>query len=425
LRRANVIALGVAAGAMLLLAAAPAFAAGAADAANGTEPARAEVVIKIIVGLAALVVLAFLGGHRKVRQLERAIGISHAMTAGFPFVALGLIGALPAVGVLTDDVLVKLTPLMHFGLGWLGFMVGFRFVFPALDKVPRGTAMLVAVEAALPFACITVACGALLLLFGSAIDDGEFVRDAVVAGVIALLLLAAFFRPHGEDIAWRLPAVGWVFVELGAGVALGLLMYTMLRHRDTVAEFLAVTIGFIAFAAGIADFLHLSPIVLCFVAGCLVANFPSDHREKLWRTFCRLERPIHYIFLTVVGALWVVDDWRGWVLVPAFVASRLVGKWLGLVAGRKALREQGSIPEENRVIVAPLSVLSIAIVVSVQSLYHGEALPWIVTAVLGGAMVTEVLVQLVAPDRPNARAAGERLAVAAKGTEAADPVSGE
>ena len=70
-------------------------------------------------------------------------------------------------------------------------------------------------------------------------------------------------------------------------------------------------------------------------------------------------------------------------------------------------------------------MLAIAIVVSVQSLYAGEAVPWIVTAVLGGAIVTEVLVQIVAPDRPHAREAAARRGSSADQAEAADPESGE
>ena len=38
-----------------------------------------------------------------------------------------LIARLPAVGILTDDVIAEVTPVLHFGLGWLGFLVGFRF----------------------------------------------------------------------------------------------------------------------------------------------------------------------------------------------------------------------------------------------------------------------------------------------------------
>ena len=43
---------------------------------------------------------------------------------------------------------------------------------------------------------------------------------------------------------------------------------------------------------------------------------------------------------------------------------------------------------------APLSIVSIAVVVSAQSLYRSPALPWMMTAVIGGAMASEVLAQI-------------------------------
>jgi hypothetical protein len=49
--------------------------------------------------------------------------------------------------------------------------------------------------------------------------------------------------------------------------------------------------------------------------------------------------------------------------------------------------------ERRNLVLAPLGALSIAIVVSAEDLYFSPSIPWMVTAVIGGAIVTEVLVQ--------------------------------
>ena len=59
------------------------------------------------------------------------------ITAGFPFVALGMIASLPSVGILSGAVLDKLRPVLHFGLGWLGFIIGAQLDIRVLDRVPR------------------------------------------------------------------------------------------------------------------------------------------------------------------------------------------------------------------------------------------------------------------------------------------------
>jgi Kef-type K+ transport system membrane component KefB len=389
--------------------------------------------IKVIGGLIALMVIAYLGGHRKVVRFQERMGITGVITAGFPFVALGVIASLPSVGVLSPQVLGQLRPVLHFGLGWLGFIIGAQLDIRVLDRVPKGTAYLILVEALGPFAITAAGCGAVMLAFnahGLSLSDPAFWRDTVLlgtaaamtaprkfrgfatrawhegrgvdvllaqldelVGVIGLLFITAYFRDDSSG-TWQLPNTAWVFVSLGLGVAIGILIFAMVRVPVSNAEFLAVVLGAIAFASGLAGYLHLSPISICFIAGVLVTNFPNEQRDSIFRILNHLERPVHLLFLIIAGAVWTVTDWRGWVLVPLFVAGRTLGKWTGVLAAKTAV---GALLPSNfadqRQLFTPLSSLSIALVISVESLYKDTGLPWIVTAVIGGAIVSEVLVQ--------------------------------
>jgi len=390
--------------------------------------------IKVIAGIAVLMVLAYLGGHRRVVRFQERLGMGGVITAGFPFVALGAIASLPSVGILGADVLAKLRPVLHFGLGWLGFIIGAQLDIRVLDRVPKGTAYLILVESLGPF-CVTAAgCGLVMLSFGRSISDPTTWRDMILlgtaaamtaprkfrgfanrtwregrgvdvllgqldelVGVIGLLFITAYFRSDVADTTWALPDTAWVFVSLGLGVAIGVLIFAMIRVPVSNAEFLAVVLGAIAFASGLAGYLQLSPIVICFIAGVLVTNFPNDQRDSVFRILNHLERPVHLLFLMIAGAVWTITDWRGWVLVPLFVVGRTVGKWVGVVAAKTTVGAQ--LPAtfaDRRQLVTPLSGLSIALVISVDSLArdHGSAsgLPWLMTAVIGGAVVTELIV---------------------------------
>jgi Kef-type K+ transport system membrane component KefB len=400
---------------------------------HATTPGTTEntlFAIKIIAGLIVLIALAYLGGHRRVVRFQERLGISGVITAGFPFVALGLIASLPSVGILSSEVIDRLRPVLHFGLGWLGFIIGAQLDIRILDRVPKGTAYLILVEALGPFGITAAACGAVMITFGLSWRDPAVWRDVILlgaaaamtaprkfrgfanrswhegrsvdillgqldelVGVIGLLFITAYFR-ESSDSTWQLPDTAWIFVSLGLGVAIGVVIFAMVRVPQSNAEFLAVVLGAIAFASGLAGFLHLSPIVICFLAGVLVTNFPNDQRESIFRILNHLERPVHLLFLIVAGAVWDVGDWRGWALVPLFVVGRVVGKYSGVIASRAtvgALLPAGFADQRN--IVAPMSGLSIALVVSVGSLYHDAGLPWVITAVIGGSIITELLVQ--------------------------------
>lgn len=387
--------------------------------------------IQVIAGLVALLVLAYLGGHRAVVKFQERLGIGGVITAGFPFIALGALAATKTAHVLTPDVLGELRPVLHFGLGWLGFIIGARLDIRALDRVPKGTAYLILVEALGPFGFAAAGCGVVMLGFheaGMAIGDAAFWRDLVLlgtaaamtaprrfrgfasrrwhegrgfdvlvaqldelVGVIGILFITAYFR-GGVQGTWQLPDTAWVFVSLGLGVAIGALVFAMVRVPGSYAEFLAVVLGGVAFASGLAGYLQLSPIAICFIAGVLVTNFPNEQRDKLFEIFNHLERPVHLLFLMIAGALWDVTDWRGWALVPLFVAGRILGKWAGVLASKTAV---GSVlPKaftEERHLVTPLSGLSIALVISLESLGQDTGLGWILTAVIGGSLLTELL----------------------------------
>jgi Kef-type K+ transport system membrane component KefB len=395
---------------------------------------RTWFAIKIIGGLVALFVLAFLGGSRRVARAQERLGFANVIAAGFPFVALGLIASHPRIGILTGDVLEQLRPVMQFGLGWLGFIIGAQLDIRVLDRVPKGTAYIILVEALGPFAVTAGACGALMIAgFGASWQDPALWRDLLIlgaaaamtaprqfrgfamrswregkgvdillaqldeiVGVVGLLFLTAYFRGNAGVGAWQLPATAWLFVSIGLGVALGVLIFAMIRVPTSNAEFLAVVLGSIAFASGLASYLHLSPIVICFIAGTLVINFPNDQKDSVFRILNQLERPLQQLFLIIAGAVWSVNDWRGWALVPLFVAGRAAGKWLGVTAAHASLGAE--IPAgfvDDRQLVSPLSSLSIGLVISVESMYADGKLSWITTAVIGGAMVSEILVHFL------------------------------
>ena len=395
-------------------------------------PASAEstvLAIKLIFGLAVLLALAYIGGHPRTLRLQERIGIRGVILAGFPFVALGVIASLPSVGILTDEVIPKIRPVLQFGLGWIGFIIGAQLDIRVLDRLPRGSAYLILLEAMAPFLVTALACGAVMIgVFGLTLDDFAAWRDIVllgaaaamtaprrfhgfanrtwregrgadvllgqldeIVGVIGLLFIMAYFRDDTSS-AWQLPRTAWLFVTIGLGVVIGVLIFAMIRAPRSNAEFLAIVLGGVAFASGLASVLRLSPIVICFLAGMLVTNFPNEQRASVFRILNRLERPIHLLFLMITGALWSVFDWRGWALVPLFVVCRVVGKWLGIVALRKTA---GTIlPREfidRRRLVVPMSTLAIALVVSIER-FRDVGLNWVVTAVIGSAILTELIV---------------------------------
>ena len=155
--------------------------------------------------------------------------------------------------------------------------------------------------------------------------------------MIGLVFITAYFRDDTGG-TWQLPDTAWIFVSLGLGVAIGVLIFAMVRVPESNAEFLAVVLGGIAFASGLAGYLRLSPIAICFIAGVLVTNFPNEQRDSIFRILNHLERPVHLLFL--------IDRRRACGTSPTGAAgcscrcsspAASLGKWTGVIASKTAV----------------------------------------------------------------------------------------
>jgi len=397
--------------------------------ASPSEMSTAD-AIKAIIGLLVLFALAYIGGHPRVQRFERRLGVAQLVLAGFPFILLGLIGR--SQGVLSDPVLDAIRPLLPLGLGWIGFAIGFRFDVRLFDNFPRVMLEAFVLTTLLPFAAIVGAAALMLGLVEGISADAAFVRDALVlatagamtartvvsllakrnanptniehvqrliqleelAAFVGLILLGAFFRPT-ESFGWQLPSVGWVFITVGVGATLGVLIFAALRSLKGANETATVMLGSICLAAGIAGFLRLSPIVVCFLAGALLVNLPGTWKDHVRAALLRLERPVYLLFLVLAGAIWRVDQWEAWVLMAFFVLARLGGRFLGVRIFTRRHPEALGPVEQRHLAASPMGALSVAIVISAQLLYSGKTVPWIVHTIIVGAIATELVVHLL------------------------------
>jgi len=392
----------------------------------------ASEIIKIIFGLVFLFALAYLAGTSRVQALEKKLQVTHVVTAGLPFVFLGVIAHLPRVGILSEPVLWQLRPLLALGLGWIGFTTGFRFDSKLGESLAPGTSAVSLITASVPFFTIVAASALLLVNTEHSPDRAVFLRDAMMlgtagamtayaapryfqtafesdhkpdrvdsivtleqlAGFIGLLIVAAYFRPQDNSVAWHLPGTAWLFITLGMGTMIGGVIWGTMAKTKAGPEFTVLILGSVCFTAGMASYLRISPLVVCFIVGLILVNLPGTSKDRIRDALEHMERPVYLLFLLVAGSLWDMTAWQGWALMLLFVPARLLGKWLGVRFARREM-PGGLIPDEQRnLIFSPMGALSIAIIVNAQDLYYGPTVSWMVTAVIGGAIVTEIIVQI-------------------------------
>ena len=145
----------------------------------------------------------------------------------------------------------------------------------------------------------------------------------------------------------------------------------------------------------------------------MAANLPYRNIARLKATIALVKRPLYLIFLLVAGALWDPTGWEGWALVPIFVFSRVAGKLIGAVVAKSAGPEGLPDAATLGLALSPQSPIAIATIVSYVTLYRpltpgAQTLSWLMTACIGGAVLTELTVQAIARLRGGLRLSDTR-----------------
>jgi hypothetical protein len=221
----------------------------------------------------------------------------------------------------------------------------------------------------------------------------DFVKLEQVVGTAMLMLIAVYFHPHGSVVAWQLPPIGWLLVTVGMGSLMGALAYALFRKAPPGPPFIVLLLGFVAMTAGMASYLRLAVIPVCALAGALVSELPGEWKVQVRDVLIHMERPVFFILLIVAGALWRPLEWQGWALMVVLVISRFAGKAVSAWLIGKREPDVLEAAERSGLVLAPIGTFAIAIVITARDLYPGARVPWMLTAAIGGAIVSEIILQ--------------------------------
>lgn len=355
-----------------------------------------------------LILLALLGARFSFSTLQVPPGPRLVFRTGTHFLFLGFILGPHLLGLLTQDAVRQLFPLLGMGLGWIGFLFGLQLDRRNLRQFPPAYFILALGQAILVFfvflglgwlalvvfgqtgriprmllmgaaatACISTPAGIAListnyLVRGKVRDLLFFVAsiDALV-GIAALQATYALFPPGDLGLGLPLlPRLTWVVTAVGLGVVCGILFLWLTRPRPGGEEMVLFLLGIAAFAGGAALQLQLSPLFVSVVMGAVVANFSPDP-QRVFRVLQEWEKPIYVVFLLLAGAL--LDFPTPWVAFLALVYAlvRGWGKVLGNLAMVRILPLGFETPRRFGLGLLPQGGISLAMVIS-GVLTYGE-----------------------------------------------------
>lgn len=304
-----------------------------------------------------LLVLAYLGNILVSGRSVRGYGLP----SGVEYLLLGFVVGPSVLGLVSEETLIELRPLLFVGAGWLLLLTGLNwgvlggkrarvrgFVGSFLLAVVTGVAIVGAVwwtaGRVTPYvgrerwflAASIAAVGmettriAVRWVFERHGADGPLSRSIAALAdsdeLPALLLVAGLFvlAPLPQSRI-SLPPLVWFLLTLALGVVLALTCVALMGPKLHRGEALGFVLGAALLGTGVTVRLGLSGVTALFVLGLTLA-LASPHREELRAELKKSEHPVLLPVLLLTGAL-VRFEGRAlpWILAAA-LAARFVGK---------------------------------------------------------------------------------------------------
>lgn len=313
---------------------------------------------------------------------SRFLGARGNLLSSLQYPLIGVLAGPLVLDVLDARALASLDPLLGVVTGFVGFLIGLPLPFSLLSKRSRGTIRFglitalvtsgtIGVAAWLVFnytsidldspsvAALASACAALAL--GASVTAVESIRTGIdharadgplsrlVPGAAQTMRLVAVFG-FGLSLAIRrgvvsgasvLGDLGWVGIEIGTGVALGLIFWVFVADEREPKKLFVATIGVVCLGSGAAEALDFSPLFVNLVTGVTLANVSPRAARRLWVADLRLRRPLTALLLIIAGAMWAPIPSMLWLVPAGYIVLRLfalrVGARLGAELGGRTI----------------------------------------------------------------------------------------
>lgn len=151
---------------------------------------------------------------------------------------------------------------------------------------------------------------------------------AGISGSLAILIFGLSFPVYHilNRPELTLTATEFVTLSIGISVALGILFIIFIGRENDEHKIIAGVLGITLLGSGVAYYLGLSPLFLCFILGIFLGNI-SGMRSGIVAALHGMIPPLSAVTVIFAGISWVLpSDWLVWVAAFAFPAIKLFSK---------------------------------------------------------------------------------------------------
>lgn len=378
--------------------------------------------MKALLVFALLLIITFLGSLRLFRQYKSRFSLTYLIHSGTFFLIFGMMVGQNGWMLVSKAFLNQLDPLIHFGLGWAGFMFGFQLEKRYLRRVPgvyfSTTILLFFLPAAVllvlitPFTIRTLALPetsstliflisilpAVILsesstsfvfwanrryrLHGRNLRLVSFVAsiDNLFPVVLSALLLCSLRSSAQPNTFFLMLAV-----QLAIGYIAGRGIHLMVKNIQAPLDVSTILFGFVFLLAGTAYLFKLSALFVSVIAGATFTNLTRRH-SWFQKRLCGIEKPLYLMFMIALPLYSASFTWMVFLLAFAVVIIKWISKILALRIAPFPEKKRPPFSAISAFLFLPMGSIGPAVLLEIRQFFSSQ---WImeVTGIFILAMI--------------------------------------
>jgi len=387
--------------------------------------------VKTLIFFGLLIIIVFGGSVKLFSRIKTISPFKYVFFSGTVYLLFGLFIGENGFKLVSEEILTHLSPILHFSLGWVGFIFGFQFEIRFLKRIPVYKYFVFGLTYVFSFFTLFVFAFFTLkfffpglldnkrLLFGTAIilsflltessvsfvtwssklfkkNFTEFKVCAFIAtmnNLIPVLFTGIIFSFYSFDYAnkeIKLNSFGYsikhLLLQLAIAVFFGFLIYFLQKKIEDRFDISVILFGAIFMMSGLSFMYDLSPLFISMFAGVLFANLTKKHHLIL-NIINPTEKPIYLFFILILSLKSTYFS----VIMLFFVILLLLIKYYSnfyvFKIVNKIKPESFFMPPEFSVFLVPVSSIGPAILLDMSLVYPVQN-----TSVLAGIFILGLLI---------------------------------
>jgi hypothetical protein len=351
-------------------------------------------------------------------RTRSALGLAPSLTPAVVFLPLGAVLGPHALNWISPRLLERLDPVITIALVVLGVFVGIALgreiksavrllvaasleSFVTIASVAAATAYFArrtGIPLHAPLAAVVLALGLSASASSAttadpdlepAADAGTRVADLDDVLPIVIVAIVLGWLPSSWPFSRWLVPLAPVFV----GLVTGLIGWLLFERAESTPERAVFVIGTLGLAGGAAVSLHISPLVVGFVAGSLWTVAPGRADRLVQDDLRKVQHPLVVMLLLAGGALSAPTATAFWLLAP-YLLFRLAGKVAGAWLSAPILEIN---PADLAAYLIPPGVLGVAFALNFRQILPGQAGDAVLATVSMGTAAFELAALFVMP----------------------------